>query len=536
MPLTADASVNEPKTSPEKRRPFLWGNALKLPSLARDLSGIKLTPAGFALVAALAAFFVFLSHRPLWQTDLWGHLAYGRLIVAQRALPATEPLMPLCRDVPFVDFSWLSEIIGYAAYAWQGAAALQFLYAASITLCVGLVTWCVLRKTASFWAAALAAGISVWVGWQQFLIVRPQLAGCVCFVGLFTLLLRQKAGIARALAVAGLFAAWANLHGSFLIGLALLATFTCGRSADVLRRTGRPLALLSDLRVRRGVLLFVVAIVAVMLNPYGWRIYAAAWNLSSNANLADLVEWKPLGLWMWQARAFLAVSICLFGVYLATPRRISATELLLLLGLGAATLAASRMIVWWGPLAAYYASLHAAAIWKRGRRTRQQSPVTRPIPAIVTIAVIAAAFASTPLAAVLRGSQSHLNQSLSPRTPIAATDFLRENPPCGQTLNTLEWGDYLLWAGPPGIEVFVASHVHLVPQPVWQDYLRVITLEIGWQQILERYRVDTVILDTDQHAALADALREDHGWSVLYEDDQALVIGRKRPRSGEITR
>jgi len=42
--------------------------------------------------------------------------------------------------------------------------------------------------------------------------------------------------------------------------------------------------------------------------------------------------------------------------------------------LGGAMLATSRMIVWWGPLAAFYLSLHASAVAQRWRRAHRASP------------------------------------------------------------------------------------------------------------------------------------------------------------------
>ncbi|HET6327393.1 MAG TPA: hypothetical protein VFG04_22115 [Planctomycetaceae bacterium] len=489
-------------------------------------------PADFGLIVALSLFFVYVSHRPLWHTDLWGHLAYGRLIAANRAIPATEPLMRLCQGVPFVDFSWLSELLAYGAYDWRGIPALQFLYAGSVTACVGLLAWCSRRKTNSAWAAAFAAGIYVWVDWNQLAIVRPQLAGCVCFAALFAMLVRRVSGFARNVLIAALFAAWVNLHGSFLIGLATLAAFVCGRAVDLLRRTGSLRALRHDRHLRRGFVFLALAGAAVLLNPYGWRIYEAAWQLSSNANLADLVEWKPLRLWVGQGWAALCVSLVLLGLYGLTPRRISTTELLLLVSLGGATLATSRLIVWWGPVAAYYAALHGAAIWKRWRSAHriQSEQLTLSIPGRFAAVTVCVALLCTPLTAALtRRPPVDLRESLSSATPIDATEFLRTHPPRGPIFNTLEWGDYLLWAGPPGLDVFVASHVHLVPRPVWQDYIRVITLDEGWQQILERHRVNTAVVDDDQHAALADALRADPAWSVVYEDAEGLIFVRRRP-------
>jgi hypothetical protein len=576
--MAARASVAESRDVSESKSAAdglgrLFGAVPKCLPILRGSTKFDFSPGGFALFAAGAAFFVYLSYRPLWHTDLWGHLAYGRLIVRSGSIPLTEPLIPLCEGLPFVDFSWLSELLAYLTYQWRGAPAVQFLHAASITACVGLLASCCLRKTGSAWAAALAAVIYVWVDWQQLAIVRPQLAGCVCFVVLLASCLpegipmrrpRRKLGFGVALAACppvcigaarknftggqaagatqhsgvvalvttALFVVWANLHGSFLIGLAMLAAFVCGRAGDLIRRTCSVRLLRDDLRLRQGIFLLILASAAVMLNPYGWRIYESAWHLSSNANLADLVEWQPLRLWMWQGCAALAVALGLLVLYVLTPRRISTTELLLLVGLGAATLVASRMLIWWGPVAAYYASLHAAAIWKRWRRHNREpaSASARTIPWYCTFVVAGVALACTPLAAALpHRSPSDLSGSLSAETPIGVTGFLCTHPPGGQIFNTLEWGDYLLWAGPARLQVFVASHVHLVPRSVWQDYVRIITLDDGWQKILERYRINTAIVDDDRHAALADALREDPAWAVLYEDAQGLAFVRRQP-------
>src|SRR5579872_3865066 len=64
--------------------------------------------AGF--VALVGAVFWIYSYQRLHHTDLWGHLAYGRLLCATRALPATEPLMPLSQGMPFVDTAWLAQV------------------------------------------------------------------------------------------------------------------------------------------------------------------------------------------------------------------------------------------------------------------------------------------------------------------------------------------------------------------------------------------------------------------------------------------
>ena len=345
----------------------------RMASVARLSDRLRLSRPVFGMVLLLGLFHLFLSHRPLWHTDLWGHLAYGRLIVTNRAMPRTEPLMPLSRGMPFVDLSWLSQVGGYAAFQWEGIPAIQFLYAASITACLALLASCTARQTRFIWPALLAAVACTWLEWQQFLIVRPQLAGLVCFVLLFAYLTRKRLGGERWIVVPILLAIWANLHGSFVVGLAMLAAFAAGRGADVVRRTAKWQAACRDGKFRTLSILILAAGLAVLLNPNGWTIFRDVWETATNPNLADLVEWRPLDIQMRQGQAAAVVALGLIVLYRLTPRRVATSEFLLLIGLGTAALRSSRMIVWWAPVASYFLAIHAAAIWKRFRRRRSNS-------------------------------------------------------------------------------------------------------------------------------------------------------------------
>jgi hypothetical protein len=487
------------------------------------------------VVVVLGLFHLFLSHRPLWHTDLWGHLAYGRVIVANRALPATEPLMPLSRGIPFNDLAWLSEVFGYLAFQWKGAAAIQFVYATVITICLGLLVYRTAARTGTMWAALLAMAACAWLEWQQFLIVRPQLAGLVCFMCLFSYLTRKQLGRECFLAIPVLFVLWANLHGSFLMGFVLIFAFAAGRGIDFVRKSATS-EVWRDATFRWLLLLVGLALLGTLLNPYGGRIFRAAGETAGNANLADLVEWQPLTLQMRQGQAAVVVSIALIAAWWLTPRRISAAEVILLVGLGLAMLRSSRMIVWWAPLAAYFLAVHGAAIWKRFRPQPSPKHSQRDAPVRLgwTLAGALTLFAVTvcsPLGqAIVLGKESSPRASFSAETPSGATSYLASHPPQGQIFNTYEWGDYLLWAGPNGLKVFVASHAHLVPRDVWLDYLRVISLQDGWEQILDRYQVQIAVLDSSQHGDLVDSLRDSQNWSLVYEDDHSAIFIRRYGR------
>lgn len=477
------------------------------------------------------AFFYFVL-RPLWHTDLWGHLSYGRYLHETQALPETEPLMPLCSGVPFVDTAWLSQVIGYEAIRTFGVPAIQFLYAASVTLCLALIMWRVYRRTQSAVFSLVACGLFLWIDWQQFIVVRPQLGGLVCFIALFVLLTTRQWSKVGWVVIPLLFVLWANLHGSFPIGLAMLGAFCVGRGCDVLRRTDRFSAIIDDRDFRRYLLLTELAAVAVLLNPYGIGLYAEVWSIARHANLTDIREWEPLTLRMKQAQAAALVGLALVMLYRVSPRRVTVAEILLLSGLGGGAMWTSRMIVWWAPIAGYFVAVHGYAAWKQIKhKRREKKPAPRGLFwTAVCAATVVLCVAVKPLEPLLSASERALIRSrLSRGTPVRAVEYLRKNPPPGQIFNAYEWGDYLLWAGPKNVQVFVASHAHFVPREVWQSYMQVINLSSGWEETLERFGANTVLIDKTRRRALTSRLRRNDDWEVAFEDNRAVVFRRMNP-------
>ena len=492
--------------------------------------------AGFALVLGLL--YLILSFHPLWHTDLWGHLAYGRLIVSAKTLPATEPLMPLAAGVPFIDTAWLSQVIGFEAMNRLGVTSLMFLYAASITGMAGLLVWRGYQRSQN--AAITLAGLLLWLWgcWQHLNIMRPQMAGMLCFILLLTLVTSRHRRTWHWFAVPALFAAWANLHGSFLVGLVLLGGMAIGRGLDLAVRCGELQAIRRDSQVRRFVLMLELAGAAVLLNPYGLRLYAEVFAIAGNSNVAELTEWGPLQLRMAQGQATAVIALLLIVLYRLSPRRVTAAEVLLLFGFGASALWSSRMLVWWVPLAVTFGMQHAGAIWHQWRANSElQLPVLRSGRwSVITVGILWICFAFTPFGGrVLHGNEGKLklDKLLSRQTPLGVVEHLKKlsdqnRLPRGMAFNTYEWGDYLLWGGPPKLKVFLASHVHLMPREVWNDYVAISNGASGWEEMLDRYGVNLIALDAATHSPLIGRLRENENWRQTYSDNDGAVFVRRK--------
>lgn len=491
-------------------------------------------------VVILGLLFLFLNLRRLPLTDLWIHLAQGRAIVASEALPATEPLLPLAAGVPIVDTAWLTEVLGYRAIKQWGFASMQFGGALAITLMCALVLYRAYQRSRSLDVSLAGMVLFVWGCWSPLGIVRSQLVGLLCFVVLLTIVTSRQRRAWQWCAVPLLFALWANLDGSFPAGLALLASLAVGRMFDVLIRDGRACAVWRDSRVRRNVLMTELAVAATLLNPYGLRIYGEALSLANHPNAVGLMEWEPLNLQKMAGLVAALIAAQLMMLYRFSPRRVSSVEVLWLFGFGAAGMWSSRLLVWWVPVATYCFVLHCSPVLKAWMFARGKT--SRPSPrsgrwSVLALGLIFCFAAATPLGARIVLGKSHspkLSGMVSAQTPWGIVQHLHKltsenRMPTGQVFHPHEWGDFLLWAGPQPLQVFGTSQPYAIPREVWSDYLSIINGTFDWESQLDRYGVNLVVLDDQQHYKLIEQFAKNEHWQQTYSDSVGAVFVRRRP-------
>ncbi len=504
----------------------------------RTPEGLKASSAVTLIIGALGTLFVLLNYSPLWHTDFWGHLLYGEWIWSHGALPKTEPFMPLSVGMSLTDTAWLSQLIGYLTIEQFGVPGIQFLYASSIVFVAGCLAFSLYARTQHAAISLLAVFLFYWADYQQLAIVRPQLTGMMCFAAVLAMATSFRWRKWYYVAIPAIFAIWANLHGSFIVGIVTLGALTVGRAIDVFRRTRSVKMVLAESRTRQLFILTELAAAAALLNPYGIGIYPAVFSISGHPNMAGVIEWEPLTLRMKQGQAAAVLALSLIALYRLSPRRVTTGEVLLLVGFGVGAMWTSRIIVWWAPVAAYYFGLHAAAVWRVWMKSRPAAPKRGGLYSVSILGLLWIFFAYTPFGGtVLHGgpktpeeAQKRFEKSVSRSTPLEAAKYLKQHPPQGQIYNTFDWGDYLLWAGPENLQVFAASHVHLIPEEVWEHYNAVSHGSSSWQAIMDRYSVNTIVLRPSRHPALVDRIKQEtEKWKTAYESNTTIIFERKNP-------
>jgi hypothetical protein len=435
--------------------------------------------------------------------------------------------MPLASDVPFVATAWLSQVGGFQTFAISGLHGLQVLYAGLIAASAALLSCVGYRRTHSAVWSFAASLVFVFVTSTQLQIIRPQLAGMLCFTALLWLIDRVPLSGRRYAGIAVLFALWANLHPSFPAGLILIACYAAGRFLDLWQRTGKLLLPWRDSRTISLVVALAVASIAVLLNPYGFRVYLETLAVSNNPNVRSLLDWQPLRLTSTQGtRATIAVVI-LIVLFRFTPRRRRISELLLLLLSGIGMLLTSRMISWWSPLAALTIATHGNAITRRKlRQLRCVQFGTNSRRVLLLTVITGALWFSTVPHAVNLVQRKPIQVVISTQTPIEAAAIAISAADGNLIFSPNTWGDYLTWISNGRAQVFATSHAHLIPSDVWQDYMTVSRGQGGCLEVLTKRNV-AVVLIGHRRPALVNALDSSPDWTRVAVTKRASVFARR---------
>src|SRR6476661_1173513 len=175
------------------------------------------------LVAAGAYMLLLaLGPRLLSDPDTYSHIALGRWILDHHSVPTTDPFSANFRGTHWVAFEWLSQIAFAGAHAvggWLGVAALT---AAAVATALGLLTRFLLRE----WQpnAVLIAVLCAFLLTAPHILTRPHILALPVMVAWIATLIRavdtRAAPPWRALPLMML---WANRHGNFTFGLAMIA-------------------------------------------------------------------------------------------------------------------------------------------------------------------------------------------------------------------------------------------------------------------------------------------------------------------------
>src|ERR1700687_2301201 len=471
--------------------------------------------------------------RPATDPDLWWHLRTGQLIVETGHVPHSDPFSFTRAGHAWVSHEWLSEVVFYELWKHGGAALLivfsaiittagfMLLYLRCLPFCGGKNHW----AAAATVLGALASAPSWGVRPQMFTFT---LASLLLFMRVSGNKPVNKNDRPRLLFwIPPLFLLWLNLHAGFALGLALLFAYGVGLIVETAVgntpwQEARPIFL-------RVLLLLLACLALVPLNPSGAQLYRYSFDtLRSPAMRSFIVEWFSPDFHDWLYRPFLLVWLLLLIALASSRSRPKGRVIVPLLLTAFAALDAVRHIPIFILVAipVIAAALPVATASLAVSHRRADASRFRPL-FIGAVVILLALFALVKWVTLAR-NQDAVEAEQFPQKAVA---FLRAGDYPRRIFVYYDWGGYAIWKLYPEYRVFADGRADLYGDDLLRQIGTVVRLRTGWRDVLDRWRVEAIIVPPT--CAWAQALLFDPNWHPAFSDSKAILLLRRHPAAAE---
>ncbi|HUQ98187.1 MAG TPA: hypothetical protein VM166_01965 [Gemmatimonadaceae bacterium] len=451
--------------------------------------------------------------------DFSAHLRMGDTILATSHIPTHSLVSYTAATEQMVGHAWLAEVIFATVFRAGGLPLICAVVGCIIGLTHAMIALFLRRHGADPRWALVAAIMSLTLASTHWL-ARPHLFSIVGAA--LTLVLLESERPRRQLLFIPLFILWANLHGGWLYGLAIISMYIAGELGEGwISVEGRSYWLS---RAKRDAIALALASVSTLANPFGIALHREVIGAVTNPSLAqNISEFLPSNFqdvdqWSFTLAILLTIALLSLGV-----RRMKLPWLFLIVLSLFFALRSFRNIALFGVTAWPLIALHAAnALPSPTRPFRPFSEFARLDPGTRL------GWLALPVAVLLiglglnRGRVGNLpmiadhfdNRSF----PVAAVDRARSAGLTGRVFDSWPWGGYIMYAWPE-------ASLHVDPlkfsKTTMDSYATIESLKSGWLEELARWQVKTIIIKA--RSPMARALKTAPGWSLWYGDSTAVV-------------
>jgi hypothetical protein len=436
-------------------------------------------------------------------SDTWYTLLGGR-IISSSWLPHRDALTVLGRGREWVDQQWLAHLLLYGGWKAGGWPLASLILLASFLGAFALMAASARRLGASAPSTAVVAGFCLMLAIAESSFRAQTLAYPLFAVVLLLLLEDAVRPTARVFVTLPLLALWANVHGSVVLGAALV----CLRGlADIWERRAV---------TARGATLVLVPWLCTIASPYGFALPGYYLRLLHNPALSRFAsEWQPATL-THQPLFFFVLAVATVLLLQRRDRRLFPQ--LAFLVTAVAALLAVRSIVWFALVAAAVVprALDAVIPASTAPRRRVLNVAVGSV-LMLALATAAAAYAAHPRSWFERGYTAKGGSALA---SAAAAD------PRALVFANERYADWLLFEHPE-LDSRIAYDVRF--ELLTQHQLRRVAgfrLEQGpdWLAVAGAYRL--FVLDPVSDKGAISILRS-RGARVLFADKDLVVLERR---------
>jgi hypothetical protein len=474
-------------------------------------------PTRRVIVWVLALGIFAMATRGATDPDLGWHLRTGQLTIQNHGVFHADPYSFTRAGQPWVNHEWLSEVLMFTVYRVAGWGGLVVLFAGIVSASFMLV----FRRCSG--RPYLAAIFVVWAAIASAPLwgVRPQMISLL-LASLFLFLLESSAAQpALVWWTVPLMLLWVNLHAAYAVGLVFIFVYLAGGIAEGwFSLEWRA----SWVRVKRLALALVLALAMVPFNPNGVRIFGYPFETLRSPTMQSFInEWSSPNFHDAKYFPFMLMLLMLPLLLSFSRPGLKAHQIFLLLATAGAALFSVRHIPIFVIVAAPILSFEAQDRFRYAPKLIP-APTARSAsnPIWLNGLILAAlmVFVLVRVRSILEGQEKNEAESF----PASAVTFLASHPASQPILNHYNWGGYFIWKLYPKYLVYIDGRADLYGDSFLQDFASTYYFSDGWEKILQKWEIRTVILPPD--APLVTGLESNPGWKQIYCDSQATIMSR----------
>lgn len=482
--------------------------------------------------------------------DLGRHLVIGRYILNERQIPTKDVFSHTMYGKYLTPHEWLAQVCFALANSWGGLNGVALLCAIVLGITYTICFRQCYQHSQIYSISLVFTVIGASAGSLHWL-ARPHL-----FTLLMVALWMEE--INRVPEENGrwkwmcpiLMLIWANLHGAFITGFAILVICMIARCWDILfieHKVGQPFVytLWKDQTTRGYVIIGIVSFLATLLNPSGWHLWRTVFGFLQNRYLVShTAEYLPPDFHHPSTIPFLmliALSLLIFGI---KRQKFSTKDVFLLVAWTVMGLYSVRNV----PIYALLAAPIISGVVKREGISHSHSPYNtnrskfnweslkgkildlelhfRKVNSLlkgytspIVVVIIVLLLYSQGISLDFGGSGNQFDPRIF---PVEAVNWLDANPPKGNMFNYFPWGGYLLYRFYPMQRVFIDGQTDFYGETLTREYEKVITLSNGWEEIFDKYEIEWVMFPSN--SVLVKELLGRSKWKLVYQDQLTSVF------------
>jgi len=483
----------------------------------------------------------------LRDADIGWHIRNGQQILHTHAIPRTDLFSSTMAGKPWYAWEWLYDLLIAIVHQVFGLNGVVFYTAAIIAVTFVVSLHVGLRRGASLPITLFLLILSLGASAVHFL-ARPHVVSWLLTLIWFDLLDSAAADSSiskpdkQVYWLPAIMAVWVNLHGGFVLGFALLVVYLAAGAIEYLVHPERRTERKTWLRQLGGVA--GLSLLASLLNPYGYQLHLHVYHYLSDRYLMDRISEFLSPDFHSAAQQCFAVLLFVTMVAMATARRRpSIVHVLVILFAAYSGLYATRNL----PTSSLLITLIIAPVltesvaatansesvsgWLRGFCShfhafgeRVGNLEVRLQGHLWLILVFVLGFWACAHGGRI-GSTQFINAYFDgKRFPVEAAEVIAQRGIHEPVFSLDYWGGYLIYRLYPQTKVVVDDRHDFYGDEFFKDYLRAVLVLPGWDNVLDKFHADWVLVPVE--SPLANILRLTPGWESVHEDQTAALFHR----------